>query len=137
MKNAMAYAAKRGIDVKIIMPHIPDKKYVYLLARTYYPELIASGVKIYEYEPGFTHAKIFVSDDEKATVGSINLDFRSLYLHFECGVFIYRNPVVRDIEKDFQDTLEKCQKVTMTEVRNRSTFVKIYGQVLRLVAPLM
>ena len=69
----MAYAAKRGIDVKIIMPHIPDKKYAYLLARTYYPELIASGVKIYEYEPGFTHAKIFVSDDEKATVGSINL----------------------------------------------------------------
>ena len=65
MKNAMAYAAKRGIDVKIIMPHIPDKKYAYLLARTYYPELIASGVKIYEYEPGFTHAKIFVSDDER------------------------------------------------------------------------
>ena len=61
----MSYAAKRGIDVKIIMPHIPDKKYAYLLARTYYPELIASGVKIYEYEPGFTHAKIFVSDDEK------------------------------------------------------------------------
>ena len=73
----MAYAAKRGIDVKIIMPHIPDKKYAYLLARTYYPELLAAGVKIYEYEPGFTHAKIFVSDDEKAAVGSINLDFRS------------------------------------------------------------
>ena len=81
MKNAMAYAAKRGIDVKIIMPHIPDKKYAYLLARTYYPELLAAGVKIYEYEPGFTHAKIFVSDDEKAAVGSINLDFRSCLLY--------------------------------------------------------
>ena len=137
MKNAMAYAAKRGIDVKIIMPHIPDKKYAYLLARTYYPELIASGVKIYEYEPGFTHAKIFVSDDEKATVGSINLDFRSLYLHFENGVFIYDNPEVQKVEEDFQNTLAKCHKVTVTEVRNRGILMKTAGQVLRLVAPLM
>lgn len=109
----------------------------FYLAKTYYEELIAGGVEIYEYTPGFVHAKVFTSDDDTATVGSINLDYRSLYLHFECGVFIYRNPVVRDIEKDFQETLAKCQKVTMTEVRNRSTFVKIYGQVLRIVAPLM
>ena len=119
------------------MPHIPDKKYAYLLARTYYPELIASGVKIYEYEPGFTHAKIFVSDVEKATVGSINLDFRSLYLHFENGVFIYDNPEVQKVEEDFQNTLAKCHKVTVTEVRNRGILMKTAGQVLRLVAPLM
>ena len=137
MIDALTRAAKGGIEVQIIMPHIPDKPYAFYLAKTYYEELIAGGVEIYEYTPGFVHAKVFTSDDDTATVGSINLDYRSLYLHFECGVFIYRNPVVRDIEKDFQDTLAKCQKVTMTEVRNRSTFVKIYGHVLRLVAPLM
>ena len=137
MIDALTRAAKGGIEVQIIMPHIPDKPYAFYLAKTYYEELIAGGVQIYEYTPGFVHAKVFTSDDDTATVGSINLDYRSLYLHFECGVFIYRNQVVRDIEKDFQDTLAKCQKVTMTEVKNRSTFVKIYGQVLRLVAPLM
>ena len=137
MIDALTRAAKGGIEVQIIMPHIPDKPYAFYLAKTYYEELIAGGVEIYEYTPGFVHAKVFTSDDDTATVGSINLDYRSLYLHFECGVFIYRNPVVRDIEKDVQETLAKCQKVTMTEVRNRSTFVKIYGQVLRIVAPLM
>ena len=134
---ALSNAAKSGVDVRIVTPGIPDKKMVFLLTRSHYAPLLEKGVRIYEYTPGFLHAKCFVCDDEYATVGSINLDYRSLYLHFECGVFIYRNPVVRDIEKDFQDTLAKCQKVTMTEVRNRSTFVKIYGQVLRLVAPLM
>ena len=137
MKNAMAYAAKRGIDVKIIMPHIPDKKYAYLLARTYYPELIASGVKIYEYEPGFTHAKIFVSDDEKATVGSINLDFRSLYLHFECGTYLYRNSTVADVEKDFEKTLEKCISVTLKDCAQYNWFGIKAGRFLRLIAPLM
>ena len=98
MKDALCYAAKRGVEVIIIMPHIPDKKYAYLLARTYYPELLKAGVRIFEYEPGFVHAKVFASDDEKATVGTINLDFRSLYLHFECGTFLYRNPVIEKIE---------------------------------------
>ena len=121
MKNAMAYAAKGGIDVKIIMPHVPTKV-CDLLARTHYPELIASGVKIYEYEPGFTHAKIFVSDDEKATVGSINLDFRSLYLHFECGTYLYRNSTVADVEKDFEKTLEKCIPVTLKDCAQYNWF---------------
>ena len=137
MLVSLQNAAKRGVDVRIVTPGIPDKKFVYLLTQADYGVLIESGVKIYQYTPGFIHAKSFVCDDKIATVGSINLDYRSMYLHFECGVFIYRNPVVRDIEKDFQETLAKCQKVTMTEVRNRSTFVKIYGQVLRIVAPLM
>ena len=137
MKNAMAYAAKRGIDVKIIMPHIPDKKYAYLLARTYYPELLAAGVKIYEYEPGFTHAKIFVSDDEKAAVGSINLDFRSLYLHFECGTYLYRNSTVADVEKDFENTLEKCIPVTLKDCAQYNWFGTKAGRFLRLIAPLM
>ena len=91
------------------MPHIPDKWYAFAVAKTYYKELIEGGVQIYEYTPGFVHAKVFVSDDDTATVGSINLDFRSLYLHFENGVFIYDNPEVQKVEEDFQNTLAKCQ----------------------------
>ena len=119
------------------MPHIPDKPYAFYLAKTYYAELIESGVQIFEYLPGFVHAKVFTSDDDTATVGTVNLDFRSLYLHFECGVFIYHNPVVYDIEQDFQKTLAVSQKVTLTDVKNRSLLIQIYGQLLRLIAPLM
>ena len=137
MLTTLIRAAKSGIEVIIIMPHIPDKWYAFAVAKTYYKELIEGGVQIYEYTPGFVHAKIFVSDDDTATVGSINLDFRSLYLHFENGVFIYDNPEVQKVEDDFQNTLAKCHKVTVTEVRNRGILMKTAGQVLRLVAPLM
>ncbi len=137
MRNALCFAAKRGVDVKIIMPHIPDKRYAYLLARTYYPELIAAGVKIYSYTPGFVHAKIFVSDNEKAVVGTINLDFRSLYLHFECGIYFYRNPVIADVERDYQETLEKCRLVTLEDCRRYNRAAMFAGSLLRLVAPLM
>ena len=137
MKDALCYAAKRGVEVIIIMPHIPDKKYAYLLARTYYPELIASGVKIYEYEPGFTHAKIFVSDDEKAAVGSINLDFRSLYLHFECGAYMYSNDVLHDVEQDFKETLKQCQEITKESCDKYPKGKMLVGKMLRLIAPLM
>ena len=94
-------------------------------------------MKIYEYEPGFTHAKIFVSDDEKATVGSINLDFRSLYLHFECGTYLYRNSTVADVEKDFEKTLEKCISVTLKDCAQYNWFGIKAGRFLRLIAPLM
>lgn len=137
MITTLTYAAKCGIEVIIIMPHIPDKWYAFVLAKTYYEELISAGVQIYEYTPGFVHAKVFVSDDDTATVGTINLDFRSLYLHFECGTFIYNNQVVRDIEKDFQETLKKCQRVTVTDLRKRKLWEKVCGRVLRLIAPLM
>ena len=137
MITTLTRAAKSGIEVIIIMPHIPDKWYAFVVAKTYYRELIRAGVQIYEYKPGFVHAKVFVSDDDTATVGTINLDYRSLYLHFECGVFIYNNSVVDRVERDFQETLMKCHKVSLVELRNRSLFSKIAGQVLRLVAPLM
>ncbi len=137
MVESMIYAVKRGVEVKIIMPHIPDKLYAYLLARTYYPELIDAGVEIYEYTPGFVHAKVFTSDDKKAVVGTINLDFRSLYLHFEDAVYMYGNPEICVIEEDFQATLEKCQIITMEDCRNYNVFKKILGRLLRLVAPLM
>lgn len=137
MVTNLTYAAKCGIEVIIIMPHIPDKWYAFVLAKTYYEELINAGVQIYEYTPGFVHAKVFVSDDDTATVGTINLDYRSLYLHFECGTFIYNNQVVRDVEKDFQDTLKKCQRVTITDLRMRGVIETVAGRVLRLIAPLM
>ena len=137
MENALCLAAKRGVDVRILMPGIPDKPTVFFMAKSYYPPLLKAGVQIYEYTPGFVHAKVFVSDDDTATVGSINLDYRSLYLHFECGVLIYHNPVVGTIEVDFQNTLKRCHKVTLTEVQNRPFRAKIVGQVLRLFAPLM
>ena len=137
MIRTLLRVAKSGIEVVIIMPRIPDKKYAFDLAKTYYQELLQAGVQIYEYTPGFIHAKVFVSDDDTATVGTINLDYRSLYLHFECGVFIYHNRVVHEIEKDFQQTLRESHKVTLTEVQNRSLYSKVCGHLLRLIAPLM
>lgn len=137
MITTLTRVAKSGIETAVIMPHIPDKWYAFAVAKTYYKELIESGVQIYEYTPGFVHAKVFVSDDDTATVGTINLDYRSLYLHYECGVFIYNNPEVDKIEADFQRTLAKCHKVTLVEVKERSMLTKVTGHVLRLVAPLM
>ena len=102
--NALIYAAQRGIDVKIILPGIPDKKLAYALAKRHYKTLTAAGVKMYEYTPGFVHAKVFVSDDIKGIVGTINLDYRSLYHHFECATYMYKTDCIPDIEKDFQAT---------------------------------
>lgn len=134
---ALTYAAKRGVEVCIIMPHIPDKKYAFVVAKTYYNELLEAGVKIYEYTPGFVHAKVFVSDDEKAVVGTVNLDYRSLYHHFECGAFMYRNSEIAVIEKDFEKTLEKCQQVAESDYGKQKGWDKFEGKVLRMFAPLM
>lgn len=137
MITTLKRVAKSGVEVIIIMPHIPDKWYAFVVAQTYYEELIEAGVKIFEYTPGFVHAKVFVSDNDTATVGTINLDFRSLYLHFECGVFIYNNMEVEKIERDFQKTLRQCHKVSLLEVHKRTLYSKIMGRLLRLIAPLM
>ena len=137
MITALTYAAKRGVDVKIIMPHIPDKWYAFVLAKTYYNELLDAGVKIYEYTPGFVHAKVFTSDDEKAVVGTINLDYRSLYLHFECAVYLYQNAEIPRVEADFQETLAKCQEVLPSDYRRQKLFDRMAGRVLRILAPLM
>ena len=137
MEHAICFAAERGVDVRIIMPGIPDKPIPYALAKTYFSKLMRSGVKIYLYKPGFVHAKVFISDDSKAVVGTINLDYRSLYHHFECGTFIYNNPVVWEIERDFQNTLKTSQKITMLDVKERRIGMKMVGSVLRLIAPLM
>lgn len=135
--STLEYVAECGVEVIIIMPHIPDKWYAFAVARTYYETLMKAGVQIYEYTPGFVHAKVFVSDNDTATVGTINLDYRSLYHHFECGTFIYNNPVVWDVENDFQTTLKKCHRVTKEDLKKRNIFERIAGRVLRLIAPLM
>lgn len=134
---ALKYAAKRGVETIIIMPHIPDKLYAYLLARSYYEELLKAGVRIFEYTPGFIHAKSFVSDDDEAVVGTINLDYRSLYLHFECAVYFYRNSVVQEVEADFQETLKKCQEITLEACRSYPFLKRFAGRALRLFAPQM
>lgn len=137
MVQALTFAAKRGVEVIIIMPHIPDKKYALLLAKSHYGELIRAGVQIYEYMPGFVHAKVYVSDDIKAVVGSINMDFRSFYLHFECAVYLYRNEVIRVIQRDFQNTLAQSRRITMEDCRNYPWYEVLAGRALRLFAPLM
>lgn len=135
--TALCFAARRGIDVKLIMPHIPDKKIILAVGRTYYPQLLEAGVQVYEYLPGFVHAKEMISDDEKAIVGTVNLDFRSLYEHFECATYIYQNPVVSDIEKDFGETIKKCQKIDMQFCVDLPFWYRIVGHVGRLFGPLV
>lgn len=137
MITALTFAAKRGVDVKLILPHIPDKKVVFAMAKSHYGELLRAGVKIYEYTPGFVHAKVFTSDDEKAVVGTINLDYRSLYLHFECGAFLFRTEGIDRIEQDFQETLEKCQKITLENYREGTLLLRVVGWLLKPLAPLM
>lgn len=137
MTNALCFAAKRGVDVRLILPHIPDKKYAFALAYTHYRELLKAGVRIYEYTPGFVHAKVFVSDDSKAVVGTINLDYRSLYLHFECAAYLYKTPVINEIEQDFRSTLKSCQQVTLSSMKYEKRSRKIGGALLKLFAPLM
>ena len=137
MLVALTFAARRGVDVKIIMPHIPDKLYAFALAKTYYKQLIEAGVKIYEYTPGFVHAKVFVSDDKAAVVGTINLDFRSLYLHFECAVYMYGVPQIADIEADYQATMAQSELITLETCKKEKLRIKGLGKVLKLFAPLM
>lgn len=135
--TALEIAAKSGIDVRIVTPYIPDKWYVHLLTRSYYEQLIRAGVKVYEYTPGFIHSKTFVSDDEIGVVGTINLDFRSFYFHFECGTFLYKTKSVLQIKDDFLETLDKCKIVTLDEVTNERWYIRITRSILRVFAPLM
>lgn len=135
--TALTVTARKGIDVQLILPGIPDKKMVYILAKSYFARLLEAGVKIYTYTPGFVHAKVFVSDECKATVGTINLDYRSLCHHFECGTFLYNVPCISEIEWDFLETREKCRRVTMEDVKGEKLFVRAFGAVLRMIAPLL
>ena len=137
LETALKYAARRGVDVTLILPGIPDKSFAYALAKSHYKRLVEAGVKVYEYTPGFVHAKVFVSDDVKAVVGTINLDYRSLYHHFECATYMYRTACIPDIERDFQATLAKCRRVTPETIKKEKLFYKAVGQLMQFIAPLM
>jgi cardiolipin synthase len=120
-----------------VTPGIPDKKAIFLMTQSYYQPLLESGVKIYQYTPGFIHAKCFVCDDEVATVGSINLDFRSLYLHFECGVWMYRSSAVMQVKEDCLATFEQSEEISVEFCRKRHLVVRMVQSFMRLFAPLL
>lgn len=137
MSTSLKFAAKRGVDVRLILPHIPDKKTAFAIARSHYRDLLAAGVKIYEYTPGFVHAKVFLSDDIRAVVGTINLDYRSLYHHFECAAYLYRVDALADIRQDFLHTLEKSQRIGSEDLRRESIWTRLMSAMLKFFAPLM
>ncbi|MEG2204550.1 MAG: phospholipase D-like domain-containing protein, partial [Oscillospiraceae bacterium] len=130
-------AAQRGVDVRVITPHIPDKWYVHLVSRSYYRALLHGGVRIFEYQPGFIHAKQMVSDDKIAVVGTANFDFRSLYLHFECGVLFYHSPVVTQVRDDIVQTLSVCQEISPEAAGSLKLWERALAAVLRVIAPLI
>ena len=139
LETALRFAAERGVDVHLILPGVPDKRFAYALAKTHYKALLSSGVKISEWTPGFTHAKLVVMDGVEAVVGTINLDYRSLYHHFENAVWMRRVGSIRDMETDFQDTLARCRTVEapLQSVWQGKKLLRLMGLLLKVIAPLM
>lgn len=133
MITSLCLAAKRRVEVKIVTPGIPDKKMVYRLTQSYYKQLIEAGVKIYQYTPGFIHAKCFLSDDEVATVGTINMDYRSLYHHYECGIYLYHTKVTNQLKEDMLSVFELCEPITKEWCQQKG----FLDSILKLLAPLM
>lgn len=137
MMTSLELAAKQGVDIRVIVPHIPDKRLVFTVTQAYYPQLIEAGVRVYEYTPGFIHTKALVADDEYAVVGTVNFDYRSFYLHFECGVWMYKTRAVEQVRDDFLDTLRQCQEITFEDIEKTRTPKRSVQGLLRLFAPLM
>ncbi len=138
LTTALGYAAKSGVDVRIVVPGIPDKWYVQKISNCYYKELLDQGVKFYRFKPGFVHAKNCVADDIVATVGTVNLDYRSLYLHFEDGAVFYKNSIVKDVKKDILDLIKNdCTQITVKDMNKRNVFDKIFSGILKIFGPLL
>lgn len=137
MLTYLRNAAKSGVDVRIVTPEIPDKKLIFWMSQSYYRRLLECGIRIYQYKPGFIHAKSFVCDDRIATVGSINMDYRSLYLHFECGVWMYDAKAVMQVKEDSLKTIALSREITMEFCKNHSWMKRLVLSVLRLFAPLV
>lgn len=137
MTNALGMAAKRGVDVRIITPGIPDKRIIYAVTRSYYAGLASQGVRIFEYTPGFCHAKQMLCDGKVASIGTSNLDYRSLYLHFENNVLLYGGQAVEDMAREFEELFPQCEEVTEKYRSGRSKALRVGQYILRLVAPLL
>lgn len=134
--NALIFAAKRGVEVKLITPHIPDKKYVHIITRSFFPRLVSAGVKVYEYTPGFIHGKCCISDGKAAVIGSINFDYRSFYMHFESAAIFYKCGIISEIQRDFAETAAKSHLVTEEECRKRSFPERIAAYLLGIFSPM-
>ena len=137
MLTCLCNAAKRGVDVRIVTPGVPDKRIIYWITQSFYRVLIKNGVKIYQYRPGFLHAKSFLCDDKIATIGSVNLDYRSLYLHFECGVFLYQCNAVEELKMDCMEVFACSDEVTLSFCENQHMLIQLFQGVARLLAPLL
>lgn len=137
LTHGLALSAQSGVKVKIITPGIADKPYVHILSRAYYPRLIRAGVEIYEYTPGFIHGKLVICDGELASIGTVNFDYRSLFLHFECGTLLYNSGSITEMRKDFYKTAEKSHFITLDFCERTPLHIRIARSVLRLFAPLM
>ncbi|MDR0946399.1 MAG: phospholipase D-like domain-containing protein [Ruminococcus sp.] len=137
MYSALTFAAKRGVDIRLLLPKIPDKPYMQYIARSFYRSLINAGVRIFEYTPGFIHAKTFISDSNIATVGSVNLDYRSLFLHYECGCVLIGSKEIKKIRADFINTLEVSQEITIQTIQNFNPVKELIGIILKVFAPLL
>ncbi len=134
--NDIENTALRGVDVRIIVPHIPDKRIVFTITKSYYARLIDAGVRIYEYEPGFIHAKNYVSDDKYAIIGTINLDYRSLVHHFENGVWMYNTDTVKDIKQDIDDTLSRSIEIT-GDMLKVGFFTRLIRAIVKVFSPML
>ena len=137
MANALILASRSGVDVRIITPSIPDKKTVYAHTRANYRRLLANGVRIFEYEPGFIHSKMFVADDSTAIVGTANMDFRSFFLHFESGTIFYGGSTVGAVKDDFNSTFGLCKEITFKEFESRPWTQKVIAQLSKIVTPML
>ena len=137
MQTALKLAAKRGVDVRIVLPGVPDKKMIYWLTQSNYQTMIQAGVKIYQYTPGFLHSKCVLCDDELATVGTINFDYRSFYHHFECGVLMYQVGAIEELKKDMEETFKLSERITLEWCRDKFVKTNIIGPILKLLSPLL
>ncbi|NLK12353.1 MAG: cardiolipin synthase, partial [Candidatus Phytoplasma sp.] len=135
--TALTLAASSGVDVNIVIPGIPDKKMVYMVTESYVPDLLSAGVKVYKYNPGFIHSKIIVCDDEAAMIGTSNLDYRSLYLHFENNVFLYNTQTIDDMVTYFKETIKDSSLVSAKEIKKRNIFYRALQTILRAFSPLL
>lgn len=137
MLSSLKLAVENGVDVRIVVPKIPDKKTVYEVTKANEEILTRYGVKVYEYTPGFIHGKVTLVDDEQALCGTVNMDFRSYYCNYECGTWLYKTPAIRDIRADFENIFTQSHLVTLEEVNKTNPFVRIYRQILKVFSPLM
>ena len=137
MTTVLRMAAKSGIDVRIVTPHIPDKWYVHPVTQYNYLDLLEAGVRIYEYTPGFIHSKLFVSDDKIATVGTVNMDYRSFIFHFECGAWICDNKTVLDVKAQFEEIFKISEEIKNEEWKKRPLMLRLKQAILHIFAPFM